>query len=138
MNIYFAGSISGHPHGKEVYGTIIEELRKHGTVLTEIYQRSHKTPNPTQYSSQEEIFQQDIKMLDNSDLIVAEVTWPSHGCGREICYGQYVCQVPIICFSLEGMKVSSMLKGNPYLKIYTYTENTLKEIIENALTQNNF
>lgn len=137
MNIYFAWSIKGNPQGTHLYPIIIEELKKHGKVLTEIFQWLHQMPNKKQYNSDREIFNQDIKLLKQSNVLVAEVTWPSHGCGREICYAQYVLKIPIICLYLEWTNISSMLKWNDYLQLYNYNEKNLLDIIQNKLTNLN-
>ena len=134
MNIYFAGSIKGNPGGKELYPMIISTLQQHGTVLTEIFQWSHNTPNPKQYSWDQEIFEQDIDFLNKSNILIAEVTGPSHGCGREICYAQYVRQIPVICIYLEWTKVSSMIMWNDYIDTYSYTEKNLTKTIQHIFS----
>ncbi len=133
MNIYFAGAIKGNSQGTHLYPIIIEELKKHGKVLTEIFQRLHQTPNQKQYTWDKEIFNQDITLLNQSNILVAEITWPSHGCGREICYAQYVLKIPVICLYLEWTNISSMLKWNDYLQLYSYTEENLLDTIQNKL-----
>lgn len=133
MNIYFAGSIRGNPQGKELYPLIIDELKKYGNVLTEMYGRSHRTDVPNQGRSDQAIFTDDVDKLDQSDIIVAEVTGPSLGCGREICYGQCVRQIPIICLYLDGTNLSAMIKGNDYLHLSPYTPETMIDVIDRSM-----
>lgn len=134
MNIFFAWSIRWNPQWTHIYPIIIEQLKNHGTVLSELFLWSHNTAIPNPYTSDHQIFEQDIALLDQADIIVAEVTGPSHGCGREICYGQYVRQIPIICLHLEDSNPSAMLRGNDYLDIYTYNENNISEVLQTAFS----
>ena len=132
MNIYFAGSIRGNPEWTHLYPIIIEELKKQGTVLTEFFQWTHNTKEVNQYVSDQAIFEDDIKNLDKSDIIVAEVSGPSHGCGWEICYAQYVRKIPIICIYMDSANPSAMLRGNDYLQLYPYNKDNILEVLQTA------
>ncbi|SCM82417.1 Putative 2'-deoxynucleoside 5'-phosphate N-hydrolase 1 (fragment) [uncultured Sporomusa sp.] len=80
MNIYFAGSIRGErqPENVETFKRIIDVLKKYGTVLTEHVGDSKLTSTGEKLPDCE-IFNRDIKWLENADLVVAEVTSPNLG-----------------------------------------------------------
>ena len=54
------------------------------------------------------IFSRDIKLIEECDAIVAEVSTPSLGVGYEICYGLQIGK-PILCLYKEGIKLSQMI-----------------------------
>lgn len=60
--------------------------------------------------------------MDESDIVIAEISPPSLGVGRETVYAQYIYKMPIYCLYLEGARVSWMLKGNEYVKTQSYSE----------------
>lgn len=53
--------------------------------------------------------------------MIAEVSAPSHGVGREICYAQHVIKIPILALHLPEVNVSAMVSGNPAVQLKTYT-----------------
>lgn len=80
------------------------------------------TVQPEQLPTDQELFLEDIEVMNQADIIIAEVTGPSHGVGRELAYAQHVCQIPVICFHHQDTKPSSMLMGNDYLAIQSYND----------------
>ena len=123
MKIYFAGSIRGGRQKAEDYKKIIETLSQYGEVLTEHI----GLPSLTSYGEallDTEIYERDIAWVDESDVIIAEVTVTSLGVGYEIGYGDAKGK-KIICllYVEEGvsMRTSAMLSGNKNLTMITYT-----------------
>jgi hypothetical protein len=53
--------------------------------------------------------------------MIAEVSAPSHGVGRELCFAQHVKKIPILALHLPEIDVSAMISGNPYLQLVSYT-----------------
>jgi len=80
------------------------------------------------------IFLEDVKAVAGCDLIIAEVSSPSHGVGGELMQA-YLNRLPIVCLALEGQKVSSMVLGNPMVeKTITYkTKEACLEILKDYL-----
>lgn len=68
------------------------------------------------------VFEQDFEGLSASDLLIAEVTSPSHGVGCELMQA-YIQRIPIICIMERGAKVSRMVRGNPYVKALIEYDN---------------
>jgi nucleoside 2-deoxyribosyltransferase len=91
-----------------------------------------------------DIYHRDISWIKESDLVVAEISTPSHGVGYEIGYA-LVHQKPVYCMYAEGCVVSKMITGNPdpLLTISSYqnwqdAEIKLKDylsILESSLEQ---
>ncbi len=134
MKIYFSGSISGGREYLDYYIKIGEILKNFGhEILTEhildpLLSAQGEENNPIS------IFNRDIEMLKESDIIIAEISTPSHGVGYEIAIGVEIGK-PIMCLLNENLKnhrISAMIEGNApdKLIIKRYNDNNLKEIIE--------
>lgn len=117
MQIYFAGSIRGGRDDAALYLQLVEELARHGEVLTE-----HVATIGEEDLSDGEIFARDLEWLAGCDVVVAEVTTPSLGVGYEIGIAQGL-QIPVLClFRPEGdRRLSAMLSGNPGVPVAEYS-----------------
>lgn len=80
----------------------------------------------------------DIDWLEQSDVVVAEVTQVSLGVGYELAYAESK-NIPIICLyrTNTGRTLSAMIRGNSYFKIFDYEnfdeiEDSLLEAIQNT------
>lgn len=75
------------------------------------------------------IYQRDIYQIQHCDILIAEVTDPSHGVGYEIAYAKHVQNIPILLVCLKGTQVSAMLTGG--LEVIEYRDlSHLQGIIE--------
>jgi len=125
MKIYFTGSIRGGRDDKEIYLEMINHLKKHGEVLTE-HIGNKKLSSEDEDLSDRVIHDRDLNWLDAADILVAEVSTPSHGVGFEIRVSVEQ-KKPILClFRLqEGKRLSAMIAGCPGINVKNY--NTLEE-----------
>jgi len=73
--------------------------------------------------SPETVYARDIAWLEGSDVLVAELSTPSHGVGYEIAYALDLDK-PVLCLYQQDVKVSKMLTGNdrPALQIHSYAD----------------
>jgi len=130
MKIYFAAAISAGRQYAPIYREIVSELKHNGhTVLTE-HVAHPEVVNIEKEIADQEIYQRDIQLLLESDLVLAEVSHPSTGVGYEIAYA-LLNHKPVICTHLKGLKMSKMITGNiePLISIHSY-ESTI-ELLEN-------
>ncbi|MBN3270703.1 DNPH1 hydrolase, partial [Polyodon spathula] len=86
FSIYFCGSIRGGRQDVEIYQKIVKKLQQYGKVLTEHVSSSGLTEKGEDVTSQGDKFihDRDVEWLEESDVIVAEVTQPSLGVGYEL------------------------------------------------------
>ena len=122
MNIYFAGSIRGGREDMVLYQNMIGFLQKYGEVLTEHIGDPNLTDTGEKNLSDAQIHDRDMSWLNESDLIVAEVSTPSLGVGYEI--GRAIeSGKKIICLYREGStnQLSAMVSGCPNLHLIKYT-----------------
>jgi nucleoside 2-deoxyribosyltransferase len=127
MKIYFAGSIRGGRNDAALYHHIIALLSKYGEVLTEHVGSEDLPPAGEKNLSDGDIYARDMAWLAQADIIVAEVTTPSHGVGYEIGQAQAMGK-PVLCLHRRDSerRLSAMLAGNPKLRCEAY--ESLEEI----------
>lgn len=76
------------------------------------------------------VFQQDHQGLKQCDLLIAEVSEPSHGVGSELMQA-YFQKTPIVCLCRKGKKLSRMVVGNPMVRElihYSSEQDCLKQL----------
>lgn len=72
------------------------------------------------------IYQRDVAMIQEADVVIAEVTNPSLGVGYELGYAEKLHK-PILCvFNADSKrKLSAMILGNPSNQVVEYTSNNI-------------
>lgn len=130
IKIYFAGSIRGGRKDAELYRKLIEHLGRYGRVLTEHLGNVNITASGEQLDAKE-IYERDVRWLNESDIVVAEVSTPSLGVGYELCKAELL-GIPILCLYRKsgGRTPSAMITGNKKFKISGYVDvgTAFKEI----------
>lgn len=116
----------------ESYTKIIEFLKTKWRVLSEHVNNTYKNPKKYNISNDmKQVFSAHKEYLDRSDVVVAEVSWPSHGTGWELCYSEYIKRIPILALHKSNLKVSAFISWNPYIQLESYTTiNECKKIIK--------
>ncbi len=122
MKIYFAGSIRGGRQKAEDYKKIIQFLSLYGEVLTE-HIGDPSLSSQGEERSCEEIYTRDIAWVDDSEVVVAEVTVPSLGVGYEIKHAEQANKKVICLYHNTGDgKLSAMIEGNKKLIVVIYQD----------------
>ena len=132
IKIYFAGSIRGGRQDAELYRKIINYLSSKGHVFTE-HIGDNDLDNKGEEKTDVNIFKRDIEWLNNSDVIVAEVTVPSLGVGYEIGIAEKL-KKPVLCLyrKNKNKKLSAMIAGNNFINNAIYSDyNNAKIEIDN-------
>lgn len=131
MKIYFAGSISGGRGDQEIYFKLINYLKNYGHVLTEHI----ADPNLSSYGetniSLEEVYERDVKWIQECDLFIAEVTQVSLGVGYELAYAESLGKKIICLYRPDpSRKLSAMISGNKNFLIRNYktTDEAIKQL----------
>lgn len=135
MIIYCAGPIRGNTTYKENYSEIVRIVESMGhTALAEI---------STKFSSSiplnaKQIYTRDIKWIDGSKIMIAEVSGPSLGVGFEVSYALFVKKIPVLAvYSEQAGQISAMISGcnNPMLQIKKYQNiDELTNIVKNFIS----
>ena len=121
MKIYFAGSIRGGRDDAALYRQVIALLKRYGEVLTEHVGDAGLPRAGEDGPSDEAIYERDMAWLAEADVVIAEVTIPSHGVGYEIAQAEALGK-PVLGLHRRGTgrRLSAMLAGNPALRCETY------------------
>jgi nucleoside 2-deoxyribosyltransferase len=64
----------------------------------------------------EQVKERDLKAIEESDLLVADITKPSLGVGMEIMYALLKGK-EVICVTKRGLPISGLIKGERRIKI---------------------
>jgi hypothetical protein len=137
MIIYCAGPIRGNTTYNENYSEIVRIVESMGhTALSE---KSSKFSS-TILLSDKQVYTRDIKWIDGSKIMIAEVSGPSLGVGFEISYALFVKKMPVLAvYDEQAGQISSMISGcaNPQLQVKKYLNvDDLTSMIKNFIVGN--
>jgi 2'-deoxynucleoside 5'-phosphate N-hydrolase len=124
MNIYFACSITGGRDLEPVFQTIVHALLEDGHTVPTAHLAESTARAYEASVSPPEVYSRDTGWISGCDVLVAEVSTPSHGVGYEVCYALGL-QKPVLCVHRAGIPVSKMLTGNPdeKLRVLAYRDD---------------
>lgn len=119
LKVYFTATTNNQKDLQENYKKIIFFLRKNSALLSGEQIVQPKKLNLDKKIPDEKIFEREKKMIDEADLIVAEVSQPSTAVGGEIVYA-LVKDKPVLALFYKDCedKLSPMIKGNPSENLY--------------------
>ena len=121
MNIYFACSITGGRDFESVYQTITKTLAEdHHEVPTAHLAETGVTALEAIVDPLE-VYSRDVAWIKASDVLIAEVSAPSHGVGYEIGFALGLGKRVLALYE-DGRNVSKMISGNPdhHLSVVSY------------------
>jgi nucleoside 2-deoxyribosyltransferase len=128
MNIYFACSITGGRDFEPVYQAITAALLADGHTLPTAHLADSSVIALEAISSPGAVYERDISWIGACDVLVAEVSTPSHGVGYEIAYALSIGK-SVLCIYQAGRPVSKMLTGNSHTRIHVNSyQNTANAI----------
>ena len=130
MNIYFACSITGGREFELVYQKIDAALIKDGHEIPTSHLVQSDVSENEGVISPKQVYERDVNWIKNCDVLIAEVSVPSHGVGYEIGFALNTGK-PVLCLYQKDKKVSKMISGNsdPALTVNGYSD------IEEAILQ---
>ncbi len=120
MKIYFGGSIRGGRRDRQTYSELIGHLEKYGEVLNKHVGDESITAKGESLSDRE-IYNRDLNWISDSNVLVMEVSSPSHGVGFEIGEGKSQ-RKPTLCLyrPQKGKRLSAMISGCPIITVKKY------------------
>lgn len=134
--IYFSGSITGGRQDVAVYRRLIDALEGDGhRVLAGAVAAEH-IGDGGESLALADIFTRDLRWLDECDLVVAEVSTPSHGVGYEIAYARWARRIPVLALYRRGRtaRCSAMISGDPGVHFLEYEDvDTVLESLRQAV-----
>ena len=121
MKIYFSCSLTGGRADEKIYGVIVDDLLAQGHEVLTAHLARPEVMAEEQRISPREVYERDIQWLKEADVLIAEVSTPSHGVGYEIAF-VLLQGKPALCCYRAGARVSKMITGNnlPNLMVRAY------------------
>jgi 2'-deoxynucleoside 5'-phosphate N-hydrolase len=112
MNIYFACSITGGRDFESVYQAIVAALTGDGHEVPTAHLAESGAAAKEAEIGPRAVYARDTAWIRACDVLIAEVSVPSHGVGYEIGFGLGLGK-RVLALYQEGRKVSKMISGNP-------------------------
>ena len=113
MKIYFACSISGGRKDEKAYQYLVQVLTGMGIDVPNAHIAETGVEEVDAREEPWDIYNRDVTWIQESDLLVAEVSTPSHGVGYEIGYALDL-EKPVLCLHRKEIVVTKMITGNPH------------------------
>ena len=132
MNIYFACSITGGRELESTYHQLVAALTADGHDIPTSHLAQAEVMENERILTPQYVYERDVNWIKNCDVLIAEVSVPSHGVGYEIAYALGIGK-PVLCIYEQGRRVSKMITGNPDPTLLVNSYSNLKE----ALSQTN-
>jgi len=129
MNIYFSCSITGWRNDQSAYRIIVDYLLAHGHDVPTAHLASQNLSDLETGISPEEIYSRDIGWVRVCDILIAEVSTPSHGVGYEIAEAVNH-KKPVLCVYEEGKRVSKIITGNQETNVEVYAYKNIDDLLE--------
>ena len=113
MKVYFACSISGGRRDEQIYQHLVRTLLRLGADVPTAHIAETGIEIIDGQEDPRDIYQRDVDWIEESDLLIAEVSTPSHGVGYELGYALFLGK-PVLCLFSDQAVVSKMITGNPH------------------------
>jgi 2'-deoxynucleoside 5'-phosphate N-hydrolase len=122
LKIYFAGAIRAGRDDAYIYEEMIRFLKGFGEVLTEHVGDQALTEAGDDGPDDRFIHDRDMAWLNQSDIVIAEVSNPSLGVGYELGSAVNMGK-PVLCLyrSNTRKRLSAMLSGSPDMEVIEYS-----------------
>lgn len=131
MNIYFACSITGGRDFEAMYQTMVHALAEDLHVVPTAHLAEAGVTALEAVIEPQQVYVRDVTWIRDCDVLIAEVSVPSHGVGYEIGFSLGLGK-PVLALYQEGRQVSKMISGNPdpnlVVKSYTTPQEAVVEI----------
>ena len=129
MNIYFACSITGGREDQQIYQALVQYLLENGHKVPTAILSSENAIEHEQIIPAKEVYERDTRWIRECDVLVAEVSTPSHGVGFEIAYALFSGK-PVYCCYQVGQTISKMILGNTSSRLHLCPYQTKEQALE--------
>jgi nucleoside 2-deoxyribosyltransferase len=133
MNIYFACSITGGREFESVYQSIVRALTEAAHEVPTAHLADSGIPAAEAMIAPSEVYARDVAWIRNCDVLIAEVSVPSHGVGYEIGFALGLGK-RVLALHREDRRVSKMITGNPDPRLeissYRLEEEAIQQVFD--------
>lgn len=131
MNIYFACSITGGREFESAYQEIVAALTGDGHEIPTSHLVQSEVVEKERLLTPQNVYERDVNWIKNCDIVIAEVSVPSHGVGYEIAFALNIGK-PVLCIHHKDRKVSKMITGNPDSNLTVQAFDAVEDAISHA------
>jgi len=131
MNIYFACSITGGRELESAYQKIVTALTGDGHEIPTSHLVESKSMAGERSLTPQFVYERDTNWIRECDVLIAEVSIPSHGVGYEVGYALNIGK-PVLCLYQSGYRVSKMITGNSDKNLTINKYIKIEEAVEHA------
>ena len=111
MNVYFSCSLTGGRRDQTIYRHIVDHLVALGHTVPTAHLAGPDIMTRERIEDPHRIYARDIAWIRECDVLIAEVSTPSHGVGYEVAFALSLGK-PVLCCYRDGAAVSKMITGN--------------------------
>ena len=129
MKIYFACSITGGREYEKNYQAITRFLLDDGHEVPTAHLAKSNILNLEQIVIPNDVYTRDVDWIQASDILLAEVSIPSHGVGYEIGFALNLGK-PVLCIHHAERGISKMITGNPHPLLTINTYEDISQVLE--------
>ncbi len=141
LKIYYSVSVRGDGVSRHDIANHIELMQMFGIVLTKHLGQSSEKKLDFDGKTNDDIYKEDIKLLNESDIFIADITSPSIGVGYMISQA-LEHNKPVLCLYNTNLtsekKISAMIAGNKNITIMGYESDNIYYRIVGDYFVNNF
>jgi len=132
--IFFAASSDVSQEKKQRYKEIISILKNQDFTVSQIVFRKKEFNLPSGKIDYAHIYNSVIQEINNSDLFIADISYPSGGVGYQVYHAFYQKKPIIILFTKNKQSNPSMvIRGIKSKKFFTLKYNDLEDLKKNLL-----
>ena len=128
MNIYFSCSITGGRKDQHIYQRIVNYLVKNGHEVPTAYLASSDVMKDESDLNAVDVYQRDMEWVRNCDVLIAEVSTPSHGVGYEIAAAIFLGKQVMCCYH-KDKRISKIISGNTSKNVQVFAYKSEEELI---------
>ena len=123
MKIYFSCSLTGGRADEAIYIAIVDDLSARGHHVLTAHLARPGVMALEQTVDARRVYRRDVDWVREAQVLIAEVSTPSHGVGYEIALALGLGK-PVLCLYRQNARVSKMIIGNdePTLTLDTYPD----------------
>ena len=129
MNIYFACSITGGREFEPVFQAMVKVMLAAGHIVTTARLADTDVRELETIVSPEDVYARDVAWIRSADVLVAEISTPSHGVGYEIGLALGLGK-PVLACHRRDRKISKMISGNPDPNLTVRQYETMDEAVQ--------
>ncbi len=131
MKVFFTASLTGKKHYLDNYKKIVDLLKKEGAevISDHIFLKERSEVERESLEERQEYQKKFRQWINESDLVLAEISYPSTGVGYQITYALEKGK-PVIALHVESKVPIALEGGSPNkLLVSPYSLDELDEII---------